>query len=119
MAIRRIRANHVIEDEAYIQIVRRSSRMHWAVIGAVLGAFLCFFLYLFDVISSFLGFSLIIVPFISASFGFFVGEGRVVRRVAKTDLVEIKKYDWPRSVTVVLDDERFNINKDSTFRKVG
>lgn len=66
-----------------------------------------------------LGFSLIIVPFISASFGFFVGEGRVVRRVAKTDLVEIKKYDWPRSVTVVLDDERFNINKDSTFRKVG
>lgn len=106
MSIRKIKAHEAEEDGDYIRIVRRSTWLYWLMFGVVIGLFSGYSIVNSRIIngldnSTIVAASTLICIFICLLFS----NEKEVRRVPKSDLVEIKKYASGH-VTVVLDDER-------------
>lgn len=115
MSIRKIKAHEAKEDGDYIQIVKRSTWFYWLMFGIVAGLFVGYLLAKSSIISGFDDFTIIIFSTLVSMFiCLLIGGEKEVRRVPKSDLVEIKKYASGH-VTVVLDDER--VKRQSRNRK--
>lgn len=106
MSIRKIKANKATEDGDYIRIEDNSTRGLAALLGAILGIVVGILIAdHFQVIKDEIPVLIVATTIVCSICGFFLGSSKVVRRVPKTDLVEIKRNSF-RQVTIVLDDER-------------
>lgn len=106
MAIRRIKAHYAIEDGDILKIINKSNRVAYLMF-AVLLAMIIVLIGLSNI-----GLLLqILIVAIAALVGFCTGSSGIEREVPRADLVEIKRYNWPPRVTVILDDERAKMAK--------
>jgi len=106
VAIRKIKANSATEDGDYIKIEDHSTRPFGALAGALVGVFVALIAVEYFQIYNDEALTLVIfIVCVLTVLGILLGRNRIVRRVPKSDLVEIKKKSH-NQVTVVLDDER-------------
>lgn len=106
MAIRRIKANYAVEDEGFLIITKRSRRLLYFILSALI-LIIIGLMFIENIRPLFIILcSLLLAAIISQA-----DTGKEVRKVPLADLVEIKRYVWPPKVTVVLDDERAKMGK--------
>ena len=106
MAIRRIKAHYAIEDGDILKITNKSNRMAHLMFAVLLATIVVLI-----GLSNVDWLLQILIVAIAALVGFCTGSSGIEREVPRADLVEIKRYNWPPRVTVILDDERAKMAK--------
>ena len=101
MPIRRIKAHYAIEEGDTLRIITKSNRVSSVIISIVLAIIVSLI-----ALTNMSYISQLVFIILAGGAGFLVGSGRIEREVPRVDLVEIKRYNWPPRVTVILDDER-------------
>ncbi|RVU85989.1 hypothetical protein EOL70_00625 [Leucothrix sargassi] len=101
MPIRRIKAHRAVQEGDKVKITTESDRLPCIIICLLIAFVAIFFINKPD--EPLLNLGVLGMGFL---LGLLFGSSQVDREVPLADVVEIKRYDWPERVTVVLDDER-------------
>ena len=112
MPIRRIKAHQAIEEGNKVKIITESDRLSCVIVCVIMALFIS--LKLGESLTS--EFNLFAV-LAAIALGALVGSSEIEREVPLADLVEIKRYDWPKRVTVILDDERSRMGRPNPSPK--
>ncbi|PWQ99540.1 hypothetical protein [Leucothrix arctica] len=101
MPIRRIKAHYAIEEGDTLRIITKSNRVSSVMIAIFLAIIVSLI-----ALSNMSYIAQLVFILLAGATGFLLGSGRIEREVPRVDIVEIKRYNWPPRVTVILDDER-------------
>ena len=108
MPIRRIKAHYATEEGDKVIIITESNRLSCVAFCLLIATIT---IYVVDQpVTALFSITALLIGLV---IGLMLGNSKVEREVPRADLVEIKRYDWPKRVTVVLDDERSLMRKSN------